>query len=188
MKHPLSLALLLSLSLFAVSAQAAPRPLVAAKSSIEFSVKQMGVAVSGRFQRFSATIDLDDKHLAAARADVSVDIASLTTGDADADAVALDTPWLAAKQFPQARFSSKTVKASGANRYSVDGTLTIRGQTRALTVPLTTQTQADGSVIVSGRFALRRADFCIGGGEWNEDDVVGNEVPVTFKLWLGAAR
>lgn len=167
---------------------AAPRPLIAAQSSIEFSVKQMGVAVSGRFQRFDATIDLDDRNLAQAKADVSVDIASLSTGDADADAIALDTPWLNRAQFPQARFVSRSISAAGPNRYLVTGTLSIRGRSRELSVPLNTQPQADGRLVASGSFTIRRADFGIGGGEWNEDDLVANEVPVSFRLTLGAPR
>lgn len=167
---------------------AAPRPLITAKSSIDFSVKQMGVAVKGSFKRFTATVDLDDKNLAAARAEVSVDIASLTTGDADADAIALDKPWLDRAQFPQARFVSSSIKSLGPNRYEAKGTLTIRGKSREITVPLRTQAQPDGGLIASGELSVRRSDFSIGGGEWNEGDMVANEVPVTFKLSLGAVR
>ena len=178
----------LVLSLATWNATAAPRPLIAAKSSIDFSVKQMGVPVSGSFKRFTASIDLDDKNLAASRAEVSVDIASLSTGDSDADAIALDTPWLHRAQFPQARFVSSSIKSLGAQRYEVKGTLSIRGKSREITVPLTTQAQADGGLVASGEFTVRRADFGIGGGEWNESDLVANEVPVKFRLLLGAAR
>ncbi|MFT4045130.1 MAG: YceI family protein [Solimonas sp.] len=175
------------LLLVAGSAIAAPRPLIAAKSRIDFSVKEMGVAVSGRFRTFSAAIDLDPAKPENSKAEVTVDIASLTTGDADADAIAVDKPWLDRIDFPKATFKSMSVKGVAANRYEVKGQLTIRGKSREITVPLTTEPQADGSLQASGAFSVRRSDFAIGGGEWNEGDVVADDVPVTFHLTLGPA-
>ncbi len=181
--RPLAVALLCAASL---PAPAAPRALVPAKSEITFSVKQMGVEVSGKFQRFDARVELDDAKPESATAEVTVDIASLTTGDGDADAIALDKPWLDKAGFPKATFKSSSVKQTAPGRYDVTGTLDIRGKSREITVPLTTAAQADGATLASGEFRIRRADFGIGGGEWNEGDLVANEVPVKFKLWLAA--
>jgi polyisoprenoid-binding protein YceI len=167
-------------------ALAAPRDLVAEKSRIEFAVKQMGVEVSGQFRRFEAQVVLDAANPSASSANVTADIASLSTGDADADAVALDKPWLNLAGFPQARFSSSQVRSTGKDRLEATGTLEIRGKPREIIVPFTVAEQADGSTVVSGRFTVRRADFGIGGGEWNEGDLVANEIPVRFTLHLAA--
>ncbi len=167
-------------------ALAAPRAVLVDKSRIDFAVKQMGVEVSGQFRRFDAQIDLDTADPAAAAASVSVDIASISTGDADADAVALDKPWLNRAGFPQATFTSSSVRGLGDQRYEATGTLSIRGQPREITVPFTLAEQADGSAVVAGSFTVRRDDFGIGGGEWNDGDLVANEVPVRFSLHLAA--
>lgn len=169
-----------------LSALAAPRTLVAEKSDISFAVKQMGVEVSGRFQRFDAQIDLDSADLTASSAIVTVDISSLTTGDADADEIALDKPWLDSAAFPKATFTSSAVRRAGAKRFEATGTLAIRGKPREITVPFETTVQADGSMLVTGGFSVRRSDFGIGGGEWNEGDLVANDVPVRFSLQLAA--
>lgn len=174
---------LLSATLSCV-AQAAPRSVDVAKSQIGFEVTQMGVAVSGRFSRFSGTVDLDPAKPAAATARIDVDIASLTTGETEADAVALEEAWLNQPAFPKATFESKQLKALGGNRYEASGTLTIRGKARALSVPLTIDTQKDGGLSVAGKFQLNRTDFGIGGGEWNDSDLVANAVPVNFRLQL----
>jgi len=176
------------LLLAAGSAVAAERTVDKAGSEIAFSVKQMGVAVGGRFSRFDAKIDLDTVKPEQSRAEISVDIASLTTGDADSDAVALDKPWLNRIDFPKASFSSSALRALGPGRYEAKGMLTIRGKSREVSVPFTTQEQSGGVTLLSGQFTLRRADFGIGGGEWNEGDLVANEVPVRFKLKLAPAR
>ncbi len=174
-------------ALLAFPAAAANRTLVPAKSEISFSVKQMGVAVSGQFKRYSAQIDLDAAKPKASSAEVTVEIASLDTGDGDADAIALDTPWLNKIGFPKATFKSSAVRALGGGKFEADGTLSIRGKSRQLTVPFTTQDQADKSTLVTGQFSIKRADFGIGGGEWNEGDLVANEVPVKFRLTLAPA-
>jgi polyisoprenoid-binding protein YceI len=176
------------LLLAAGSAVAAERPVDKAGSEIGFSVKQMGVPVSGRFTRYDAKIDLDVAKPELSRAELSVEIASLTTGDADSDAVALDKPWLNKLDFPKATFKSTTVRALGPNRYEAKGLLTIRGKPREVTVPFAAQDLSGGATLLSGQFTLRRADFGIGGGEWNEGDLVANDVPVTFKLKLAPAR
>lgn len=178
---------LTALLLASSAAFAAPRPLIADKSRIDFSVKQMGVTVSGQFKRFDGKVELDAAKPGRSYAEVTVDTASLSTGDTDADEIARDKPWLAAAEFPKATFKSSAVKPLGDNRYEVKGLLTIRGKPREITVPLTTQAQGDGTLLVSGEFVVRRADFGIGGGEWNEGDLVGNEVPVKFRLTLGVA-
>lgn len=176
------------LLLAAGSAVAAERTVDKAGSEIAFSVKQMGVTVGGNFSRFDAKIDLDSDKPEQSRAEISVDVTSLTTGDADSDAVALDKPWLNKLDFPKAMFKSTAVRALGPNRYEAKGMLTIRGKPREVTVPFTAQDQAGGATLLSGQFTLRRADFGIGGGEWNEGDLVANEVPVRFKLKLAPAR
>lgn len=177
------MALLLSPSLVA-----APRALQAADSEIAFSVKQMGVAVSGRFTRYTANIVLDPAKPEASSASITVEIASLSTGDEDADAVAVDKPWLNQLGFPTATFKSQSVRSLAPGRYEAKGLLTIRGQSREIVVPFTTTERADKRTLISGGFTLKRADFGIGGGEWNEGDLVAAEVPVTFKLMLAPPR
>lgn len=177
-----------ALLLFAGVSQAAPRPLLAANSRIEFSIKEMGVTVSGQFRRFTAAVDLDPAKPETSSAQISVDIASLTTGDSDADTIAVDQPWLDKTEFPKAQFTSSAVKRVATDRYEVQGTLTIRGKSREITVPLTTTSQTHGGLVASGGFTIHRSDFAIGGGEWNEGDVVADDVLVSFKLALGAAH
>ncbi|MES0875233.1 YceI family protein [Sinimarinibacterium thermocellulolyticum] len=174
------------LAVCSLGAWSAPRALLADGSRIEFSVKQMGVAVSGQFRRFDAKIDLIADDVSASSATVTVDISSLSTGDADADAIALDAPWLNGDAFPQARFTSSAVRRTGDNTFEARGTLEIRGKAREVTVPFETATQNDGSTRITGGFTLRRSDFGIGGGEWNEGDLVADEVPVRFTLRLAA--
>lgn len=179
---PLSAALLI---LACAPARAAERPLLADQSEIAFTVTQMGVGVSGHFKRFSARIQLDPARPETGSAELEVDIASLSTGEPDADREALAKPWLDAAGFAKASFRSSTLRALGNGRYEVKGLLTLKGKPREMVIPFALKTQPDGSSIASGEVELRRSDFGIGGGEWNEGDLVANEVPVRFRLVLG---
>lgn len=169
------------------AAQAAPRTLVPGQSKIEFAIKQMGVSVSGEFRQFSAQLDFDAAKPKATRAEVLVQIASLHSGDDDTDQTALNSDWLNVAKFPQARFVSSALKPLGGDRYEASGTLSIRGLSRPLVVPLSLKPQADGKLLAEGSFVLMRGDFGIGGGEWNQGDVVAKDVSVRFHLLLGAA-
>ena len=180
--------LLLLLAIAAGGACAAERPLIAAKSEIGFMVKQMGVGVSGAFKRYSAKVNLDPAKPESASAEIEVDIASISTGTDEGDQTAVDKPWLDAADFAKARFKSSAVRALGGDKYEVKGTLTIRGKPRELTIPLTLKTGSDGVTVATGEFTVRRTDFGVGGGEWNEGDLVANEVLVHFRLTLGASR
>lgn len=175
------LPLLLSLPLTAFAVE---RPVVQAKSEIGFTVTQMGVGVSGKFSRFIAKVDLDPAKPESSKAELEVDIASLSTGDADADSEALKKAWLDALGFPKATFKSSAVRALGGGRYEVKGQLSIKGKPREITVPFTLSDAADGTSTATGSFSLNRTDFGIGGGEWNEGDLVANAVPVRFRLTL----
>lgn len=162
------------------------RKLLSAQSEIGFTVTQMGVGVSGTFRDFVAIVSLDPAKPEDSSAEIVVDIASISTGEPDADKEAQAKPWLDAVGFPKAHFKSTSVRTLGKDRYEVTGQLTLKGKPRELTIPFTLKQQPDGSQLASGDFKLRRTDFGIGGGEWNEGDLVANEVPVHFRLSLAA--
>ncbi|MEQ1439191.1 YceI family protein [Fontimonas sp. SYSU GA230001] len=172
------------LSALPLTAPAAPRAVLPQGSEIAFRVTQMGVDVSGRFTRFDARIDWVDDDPSRSSAEVTVDIGSLSTGDDEADAVALDKPWLNRAAFPQAQFRSTSVRRLDATRYEASGTLTIRGRTRPLSFGFSLRPRDGGGALLEGEFAVLRSDFGIGGGEWNEGDLVADRVPVRVRLLL----
>ena len=46
----------------------------------------------------------------------------------------------------------------------------------------------DGVAVVSGDLTIRRTAFGIGGGEWNDDDLVSDEVTIRFRLAFAPPR
>ena len=151
------------------------------KSSIDFTYKQMGVAVDGKFRRFSSTLSFDPARPTAAKASFDVELASVDTGAPEGDQEVIGKPWFNAAAFPTARFVSGAVKPLGGNRYEVAGELSIKGKTQPVVVPATFTAQGNSGVF-EGSFTLRRADFSIGEGSWSKFDIVANDVVVKFRI------
>jgi polyisoprenoid-binding protein YceI len=186
-----SLALGAALSLSALATGAVPHYVLdPAKSTLEFSFTQAGAVNKGKFKRFPVTFDFAPDNLAAARLDVTVEVASLDTGDQERDDTLKSDELFAAKKFPQAHFLATQVSKTAAG-FEAEGKLTIRDQTREVRVPFTFRTAVEGGATVgymSGKTSIKRLDYGVGQGDWKATDQVGNDVGVSFALRLSAAH
>lgn len=175
------LALLLGLALLAppVGAQS-----LAPGAEILFVSQQMGVPVEGRFKTFSLDrFQFDPKKPEAAQLTLSVQLKSASIGTAEVEAELAKPEWFDSSRFPVAQFVAQTVRPLGAGRYEAQGRMTLKGQTRPLTVSF--QLQPQGSLTVaSGQFVLQRPDWKIGTGDWADASLVAHEVKVRFKFPL----
>lgn len=173
---------LLVLAVTALPAQAAVfDTVVPGQSHLNFTFKEMGVAIKGGFSRFAAQIKFDPSKPAAASAAIDVDLASVDAGSPDANDEVAGKQWFDTKDFPHARFVSTSVRALGGNRYEAVGTLTIKGRTRTVSAPFTYVGEGK-TARFDGGFTLKRADFAIGEGEWADFGTVANEVQVVFQI------
>lgn len=152
-----------------------------ARSEVTFVARQMGVPAEGRFGRFSAQVTFDPARLAAARAQIEIELASIDTGVTEVDTEVQRRAWFDTAQFPTARFVSSAVKPLGTGRYEVTGKLTIKGRTRDIAAPFTV-TQLNGATVFEGAFTLKRLEYGIGEGVWADTETVADEVQIRFKL------
>lgn len=169
---------LLAAVLLALVAPVQAQGVDVAASRIEFTSRQMGVPVQGRFARFSADLAFDAARPEAGRAKVTVDMASATIGMDEMDAELRKPEWFDTARHPQATFVASRLSGQGA-ALRAEGTLTIKGIARPLSVPVQIK---DG--VASGQFAIPRLAYRIGGGDWGDTSIVADEVQVrfTFKL------
>ena len=151
------------------------------KSAINFTYKQMGVAVDGKFRKFTSQLNFDPTKPTAAKATFEVELASVDTGAPEGDQEVAGKPWFNTKAFPTAKFVSGAVKPLGGNKYEVGGQLTIKGKTQDVVVPATFTPQGNSGVF-DGSFTIRRADFSIGEGSWAKFDIVANDVVIKFRI------
>lgn len=168
------------LTALALSAQAAPA-LQAAQSELQFTAKQLGVPIEGKFKRFDAQLAFDAKKPEAGKVSFTIEMGSATLGSAEFDAELAKAPWFNAKAMPQASFVSTSFKPTGPGKFDVAGKLTIKGVARDVVVPVQF-TQTGANATATGQLAIKRLEFKIGEGEWADTSVVANDVNVKFKL------
>lgn len=154
---------------------------LADKSRLTFTSKQMGVPVEGSFRKFATTLAFDPAKPAAASARLELDLASIDAGSPDANSEVVGKPWFNLKVFPTATFVSSSVKALGGDKFELAGKLTIKGKTQDLVAPVTFR-QEGGNGVFAGTFTLKRLDFAIGEGAWSDVSTVANEVQIKFTI------
>ncbi len=153
----------------------------AAKSTLAFNTKQMGVPVPGSFKKFSTQIAFDPAKPTAASTTLDIDLASIDAGSKDANDEVVGKQWFNVKAFPTARFVSTGVKALGGNRFEALGKMTIKGQTRDVVAPFTFK-QDGANGVFDGAFVLKRMDYNIGEGPWSDFSAVANEIEIKFHV------
>lgn len=156
--------------------------LMPAGSEVTFTAKQLGVPLEGRFKRFDAQIALDPRQPQSGKVAFQIELGSVAINP-ETDAELAQATWFNTSKFPKATFVSSVIKAVGAGRFEVAGTLTIKGQARPLVVPVMLIQNASVTT-ATGAFAIKRLDFKIGDGDWADPSVVANDVQVRFKLAL----
>lgn len=179
-----------ALTASAQQAAAAQQQLLPAQSSIDFTIRQMGVPVQGHFKKFSAQVAFDPAKAEASSIVLTIDTGSATMGSRETDAELPKAEWFNVPKFPQATFRSSSVKAVDKTHLQVAGTLNIKGVPRDVVVPVTLA-QSGSATTATGTLAIKRLGFQIGDGDWADTSMVADEVQVRFKLALtgvGALR
>ena len=101
----------------------------ASHSAVAFSVKHLVVAKTrGRFTDFQGAITIDDDPLKSS-VDVTIQAASITTGDDKRDGHLLSADFLDVEKFPTLTYKSTSVRHVKGEHFEVDGELTVIGVT-----------------------------------------------------------
>ena len=145
------------------------------KHNITFS----STAVGGIFRTFKGSISFDEQNLAASNFSVTIDVASINTGNALQNKHAKSDEWFDAAKFPQIKYTSKKIVKAGAG-YQVTGDLEIHGFKKEFTIPFTFK-RAGNTATFNGTFDVNRNDYHIGkpGGDVPDVIKVTVAVPVT---------
>ncbi|HWA90816.1 MAG TPA: YceI family protein [Rhizomicrobium sp.] len=173
-------AVLLAALLAATPALAAPHWNVdAGKSKLGFTVQWAGQPFRATFKSWKANIAFDPADLAHSMADVTIDVASLGSGDDEMDDGVKGAQGFQASQFATARFTTTSIAHKSGNDYVAAAKLTIRGQTKPVTLPFTLT--IDGNTAhMKGQATVSRMDFGIGqGGDFSKP------APVAYQVAIG---
>ena len=162
-----------------------------AHSSAEFKVKHMMISnVKGTFSGLSGTLQLDETDRTHSTVEASIDVTTISTGDAQRDGHLKSGDFFDAETFPTITFKSSNIDSTGGPDYEVSGDLTIRGVTHPVTFKVEdVSTPAkdpwgNQRIGLSATTKINRKDFGLG---WNAaletgGVLVGEDVTITLDV------
>jgi polyisoprenoid-binding protein YceI len=107
-------------------------------TQVEFSAKHLGMmTVRGYFDEVSAVADIDPAHPEAASVEVTISTASIRTNNGIRDNDLRSSNFLEVEKYPVITFKSTGVQTVDADHYTLNGDLTIKGNTRPITLDVT---------------------------------------------------
>ncbi len=104
-------------------------------TQVEFSAKHLGMmTVRGHFTEISATGTIDPDKPEASSFDVTIQTASIRTHHDARDNDLRSSNFLEVDKYPTITFKSTKIEAAGQDRYTMTGDLTVKGNTRPVTL------------------------------------------------------
>jgi len=139
-------------------------------SQVGFTVKHLMVSkVRGRFSKFTGSITVGDRPEDSS-VEVSVDLASVDTGDDKRDGHLLGADFFNVDEHPTMTYTSTSVKPRGGSDWVVEGDLSAFGVTKPVTLEVTFEGASldpwgGARTGFSARGEVNREDF---GVSWNQ--------------------
>ncbi|HVR81772.1 MAG TPA: YceI family protein [Luteimonas sp.] len=158
----------------------------AAGSTLVFAGTYQGEVFTGRFPGFSTRLSFDPQQLMSAKLEVDIPLATATTANADYDGEMRGEAFFAAAKFPQAHYRASKFRSLGGNRYAADGTLSLHGISKPVTLTFTWTPGAQP--VLAGKATVKRLDFGIGSGDWADTSLIPNEIAISTKVVLTPAK
>ncbi len=163
-----------------------------AHSHVEFAVRHLMITtVRGRFGGVQGTVVTDDVDPARAEVEVTIDVNSIDTREAQRDAHLKSADFFDAAKYPILTFKSTGVKDVTGDRFMLAGNLTMHGVTREVTLDVTAEGRGKDPwggerAGYSATTKINRSDF---GLTWNQvletgGIAVGDEIKISLDLEL----
>ena len=140
--------------------------------SIEFKSKDP----SGSFKKLDGTIVFDEANLADSKFNLSIEVASINTGNGMMNKKAQIEEWFNASKYPNIKFKSTKVEKIGSN-YQITGNITLKGITKEYVIPAT-KSKDGKKIIFKGTFYVDRLEFKVG----HKSDVVPAKMKIIYSI------
>jgi polyisoprenoid-binding protein YceI len=135
-------------------------------TQIEFATKHLGfMTVRGHFREVALTSNIDPDHPEASSAEVTIQMASVDTGNEARDKDLLTSNFLEVDKYPVMTFRSTSAGQTRPDKYTITGDLTIKETTRPITIEVTRLGEINDPEMMghrigySARTTIDRSDF-----------------------------
>lgn len=138
----------------------------------------------GRFNKPAGSFQLDETNPAKSVLDVTIKTENIDTADEKRNAHLKSQDFFSAKEFPTISFKGKSFKKSGDKTFDVTGDLTIRGQTKKVTVKVENTGSGEGMrggqvAGIEARFTIKRSEY---GVSYGIGKPLGDDVDIIVSL------
>ncbi len=123
------------------------------------SVKFNGGDPFGEFSGFKGIVSFDPNDLATSKFDVTIDVATINTGNGMKNTHAKSDKWFDAEKYPTIKFTSTAVTKTSAG-YEAKGILDMHGVQKEITLPFTFENN-----VFNGSIEVNRLDYNINTAE-----------------------
>lgn len=159
-------------------------------SNANFSIRHMMISkVKGSFEKLSGSFIYDPQNLAASQVEASIEVASISTHDAQRDAHLKSADFFDVEKYPSMSFKSTSFKKDGETLL-ITGELSIHGVTKEVSLkvdgPSAEMKDPWGNLKIgaSASTKIKRKDF---GLEWNAaleagGVLVGEDVEISLDV------
>jgi polyisoprenoid-binding protein YceI len=158
-------------------------------SEAMFQVRHLVTRVRGRFSDFEGAIQFNAAQPDQSSVAFTIKTASVDTSVADRDNHLRSEDFFHVEKHPHITFVSKAIVNKGDNEFDVTGTLTIRGVTKDVTLPVTFLGEAkdpwgNARIGFEAELTINRKDY---GLLWNAaletgGFLVGDDVKITLQI------
>lgn len=160
-----------------------------AHSQVSFKIRHLGIStVTGRFKDFSGSIVFDPQNPAASRATAAIKAASIDTDNERRDNHLRSADFFEVERYPDITFTGTRLRKGTGGHYLLDGTLSMHGVTRPITLDVEhvgTARGPDGKARVAFN-ATGMLDRTTYGLTWNRavegGMLVGTDVQIQLEL------
>ena len=121
-----------------------------------YAIKFTSKNPEGVFTSLTGDVSFDEKNLAASKFDVTVDAASISTGNGIKNKHAKSDKWFDVKQYPSIKFTSSKISKT-AKGYEATGILDLHGVKKEIKMPFSFANNTFNS-----SFEINRLDYKVG--------------------------
>lgn len=125
-------------------------------STVNFELQ--GSDKKGTFGNLAATINFDEKNLAASKITASVDVKTIKAGNEKLENHLMSADFFDAEKFPKITFTSSEIKKTDTG-YLAKGTLTMKDSTKMIELPFTFLEKDKSSATFSGTMTVNACDY-----------------------------
>jgi len=175
-----SLFLAAILSIMGVSLQAQVASTVS-DYKIKFYIKNAGFTVDGTLKDLSSDIYVDLQNPGGSRIKASVPVKTLDTGIGSRDEHLMKKDYFDVATYPNLSIEATSLTSKGNGTWQGKFNVTIKGKTKAYTIPVTYEEKA-GKLRINSKFKINRRDFGVGGSSLILSDTVRIELSADLSM------